>query len=197
MATFLSHWNVLRNRSPFADVLWTPTVRRPSPCATFPSVSKGSAVYAVQPATLPLPFPTTRRHWRFVEKPSCRMVSRADERFRSCWPLSARSRTSPSRMETMLHTIVSNRSGRRSRNSLRLRSDRAILPNCAMPRPMEAGPCRFMNRRQRRTADPVRARQSSRARSAGARTGRPRTIPAKNASLRSPPPPTARSSPRR
>ena len=195
MATFLSHWNVLRNRWSSAAGCSTPTVRRPSPCATFPLFSKGSVVYAVQPATLTLPFQITRRHWRFVEEPLCRMVSRADERFRSCWPLSARSRTLPSRMETMLHAIVSNRSGRRSRNSLRLRSDRAVLPNCAMPRPMEAGTCRFMNCRRRRTAGSVRAHQSSRARGAG--SGRPRTIPAKNASLRSPPPPTARSSPRR
>ena len=149
----LSHWNVLRNRWSSAAGCSTPTVRRPSPCATFPSFSKGSAVYAVQPATLTLPVSDYEEALALRRRA---VIQDGQPRRRALQEAvghcpHARG-TLPSRMETMLHAIVSNRSGRRSRNSLRLRSDRAVLPNCAMPRPMVAGTGRFMNRRQRRAA---------------------------------------------
>ena len=56
----------------------------PKPCATSPSVSKGSAVYAVKPVTLTPPLPTTRRHWLYVESPLRSMITQADKRSRSC-----------------------------------------------------------------------------------------------------------------
>ena len=92
--------------------------RHPKRCATSPPFSKGSAVYAVKPATLTPPLPTTRRHWLYFESRSRSMITQADKRSRSCWPSSARSRTSPSRMTTTSHAAASSGSGRLSRSGL-------------------------------------------------------------------------------